>query len=180
MLDQVLVRRYARGLVGALGGESEFAVVLRELSALRGLLQTNRELSAILENPFVAKKKKNQIIKDILAASPPSGKTARFLDVLIEHNRLGLLDGILLIVPALWRESEGVQTFEVSSSVPLAPAQKDKLQGELVRLEGRPVFLEFRIDPGLVGGLSVRKGNIIYDASVQGRLAKLKEKMIEG
>lgn len=180
MLDQVLIRRYARGLVGALGGEPEFAAVLRELSAFRGLLQTNRELSAVLENPFIAKKKKDQIIRNILAASPPSGKTVRFLDVLIEHDRLGLLSDILRVVPDLWRERQGVQTFEVSSSVPLIPVQKEKLQHELERLEKRPVFLEFRIDPGLVGGLSVRKGNIIYDASVRGRLAKLKEKMIEG
>ncbi len=180
MPDQILVRRYARGLVGALAEEPEFAAVLQELSAFCRLLQTNRELAAVLENPFVAKKKKDKIIKDILAASPPGGKTMRFLGVLIEHNRLGLLDDILLAVPELWRERQGVQTFEVSSTVPLSAAQTERLRRELERLEQRPVFLEFRIDPALVGGLSVRKGNTIYDASVQGRLDKLKEKMMEG
>ena len=180
MRNQVLVRRYARGLVGALRGESELAEMHRELSEVASLLRTNLQLAAILKSPFVPKKKKNQIIRDILAASPPGAKAARFLDVLIEHKRLDILEDVLLVVPALWRERQGVQTFEVSSAVSVTPQQKKRLQAELERLEGKPVFLEYRVDPGLVGGLSLRKGNIIYDVSVQGRLAKLKEKMIEG
>ena len=180
MRKETLVSRYARGLVGALRGESELAVVLRELAAVAGLLRTNAELAAVLKNPFVPRKNRNQIIRDTLAACPRCAKAGRFLELLIEHNRLGLLDDILLVVPALWRERQGVGTFEVSSAVSITPRQRERLQAELERLEEGPVFLEYRLDPGLVGGLSLRKGNIIYDVSLQGRLAKLKEKMIEG
>jgi F-type H+-transporting ATPase subunit delta len=180
MQNQVLVRRYARGLVGALRGEPELAEVHRELSAVGGLLRMDLELAAILKNPFVPRKNRNQIIHDVLAACPMGEKSARFVDLLIEHNRLDLLDDILQEVPALWRARQGVPTFEVSSAVPVTPRQKERLQAELERLEGGPVFLEYRIDPEVVGGLSLRKGNIILDVSVTGRLAKLKEKMIEG
>ncbi len=180
MQNPVLVRRYARGLVGALREESELEAVHRELSAVSRLVRTNLELAAVLKSPFVPKKKKDRIIKDILAASPPGPKSSRFLGLLLEHNRLDVLEDILLAVPALWREGHGVPTFEVSSAVPVTPQQQERLKTELERLEGGPVFLEYRVDPGLVGGLSLRKGNIIYDVSVEGRLAKLKEKMIEG
>jgi F-type H+-transporting ATPase subunit delta len=180
MRNQVLVRRYARGLVGALREESELNAVHRELSAVSRLLRTNLELAAVLKSPFVPKKNKDQIIKDILAATPPGPKTSRFLGLLLEHNRLDILEDILNVVPALWRERQGVQTFEVSSAIPVTPQQKERLRAELERREGRPVFLEYRVDAGLVGGLSLRKGNIIYDVSVEGRLEKLKEKMIEG
>jgi F-type H+-transporting ATPase subunit delta len=180
MKNPTLVKRYARGLVGALHEESEFAAVHGELSAYQGVLKTNIELANILKSPFVPKKKKNQIIKNILAASPPTEKTARFLDVLVEHNRLDILEDVLLALPPLWQETQGVQMFEVSSAFSLTSEQKDRLRAELERLEGKPVFLDYRIDPGLVGGLSLRKGNVIYDVSIEGRLAKLKEKMIEG
>ena len=88
------------------------------------------------------------------------------------------LNGIFLNLKG--RESQGIETFEVSSAVPVAPPQRLRLQAELEQREGRPVFLEYRIDPGLVGGLSLRKGNIILDVSLRGRLAQLKERLIEG
>lgn len=180
MKSEALVKRYARGLVGALHEESEFAAVHGELSAFQGLLKTNIELTNILKSPFVPKKKKDQIITNILAAATFSEKTGRFLDVLVAHNRLNILDDILLAVPVLWREGQGVQAFEVSSAFSLTPQQKERLKAELERLEEKPVFLDYRLDTGLVGGLSLRKGNVIYDVSIQGWLTKLKEKMIEG
>jgi F-type H+-transporting ATPase subunit delta len=180
MKNPTLARRYAKGLVGALHQESEYAAVYAELSAIGSLLEASRELPKVLESPFVPKKKKDQIIRNILAASPPSEKTARFLDLLLAHNRLDVLAEILRAVPLLWKERQGVQTFEVNSAVSLTDQQRERLRAQLERLEGNPVFLDYRIDPGLVGGLSLRKGNVIYDASIQGRLAKLKQKMIEG
>ena len=180
MKNPTLVRRYAAGLVGALRDEAEFRSVLGELEALRRLLATNRELAGVLHSPFVPGKKKNQIIKGILAASPLGDKTERFLGVLVEHGRLDILEDVLLAVPELWRERHGVETIEVSSAFALTPGQMARLQSELERREGKPVYLSYRIEPGLVGGLSLKKGNVIYDVSIQGRLAKLKEKMMEG
>ena len=110
------------------------------------------------------------------ALGPALGGT-RFFPYASEEEAL---EDVLRLVPELWRESQGIETFEVSSAVPVAPPQRLRLQAELERREGRPVFLEYRIDPGLVGGLSLRKGNIILDVSLRGRLAQLKERLIEG
>jgi F-type H+-transporting ATPase subunit delta len=180
MKNPTLVKRYARGLVGALRDEPEFALVHGELLAFQALFKTNPELTKVLESPFVPSKKKNQIITGILAASPLSAKTVRFLGLLVEHGRLDILEEVLLEAPLLWKEKQGIQTFEVSSAYSLTDEQKERLQVELERREGKPVSLGFVIEPGIVGGLLLRKGNVIYDISIQGRLAKLKEKMIEG
>ena len=51
---------------------------------------------------------------------------------------------------------------------------------KLELLENKPVFLKYRSDPSLVGGLSIRKGNIVYDVSIRGNLGRLKENIIEG
>ncbi|MGB7296878.1 MAG: ATP synthase F1 subunit delta [Candidatus Aminicenantales bacterium] len=176
----ILVKIYAQGLVNALGDDAEFAVVSRELADFGEKIVNHPALKEILASPFVAGRKKAQVIQEILAVSGFAGKTQRFILLLREHNRLGLLGDIQEALPVVWHESRGLATFEVSSVVSLSEAQKKGLQKELERLEGRPVFLRFLIDPGLVAGLSLRKGNLIYDASVKGQLAKIKERISEG
>lgn len=176
----ILAKRYTQGLVGALKDEPEFLAVSRELAEFCELLSTHGALKDSLASPFVAARKKAQVIKDVLAHSGVTDKTSRFVHLLLEHNRLGLLEDILEALPALWNERRGVATIEVSSVVALADAQKKRLQAELERLEGRPVSLRFSIDRGLLAGFSLKKGNLIYDASLKGQLARIKERISEG
>jgi F-type H+-transporting ATPase subunit delta len=68
----------------------------------------------------------------------------------------------------------------VSSVVPLNDTQKKRLEEKLLKLEKRPVSLSYIIDPSLVAGLSIREGNIVYDASLHGDLERLKQKISEG
>lgn len=180
MKNLILVKRYTQGLVGALKDEAEFSAVNRELAEFRQLVSSHGALKGTLASPFVAARKKIQVIRDVLAVSGFTGKTSRFVLLLLGHGRLNLLGDILEELPVLWNERRGVATFEVSSVVALAEAQKKRLQAELERLEGRPVFLRYSLDPGLVAGFSLQKGNVTYDASLRGDLAKIKERISEG
>ncbi len=180
MKRQILVKRYAQGLIGALRDDREFQQIARELDAFHGLFSSHPDLGEVMTNPFIAAKKKSRIIADILSASAFSPKTTRFLTLLLNHHRLDLLGDLLKALPLFWNERQGVATFEVSSVVALSEAQRRKLAEELERLEKRPVSLNYRVDPDLVAGLSLKKGNLVYDASFRGYLSKLKEKIIEG
>lgn len=180
MKNPVLVKRYTQGLVGALKDEAEFVAASRELVEFQDLLSGHGALKETLANPFVAARKKAQVIRDVLARSGFSDKTSRFILLLLEHGRLDLLGDTMEVLPIIWNERRGVATFEVRSVVTLAESQKQRLQAELERLEGRPVFLRYSIDPALVAGFALQKGNVIYDASVRGYLAKIKETISEG
>jgi F-type H+-transporting ATPase subunit delta len=180
MIKLILVKRYAQALAGSLGDDAEFAAVSRELAEFQERISSHTALKGILASPFVAVRKKTRVIQDILAALDFRGKTRRFILLLLENSRLDILGDILEELPALWNERRGVTTFDISSVVSLGDGQKKKLQEKLERLEGRPVFLRYSIDPGLVAGLSLKKGNLIYDASVKGNLAKIKERISEG
>ena len=68
-------------------------------------------------------------------------------------------------------------TYEAASAVPMTEPQKDRLRRSLEAREGKPVRLVFKVEPGLVGGLAVRRGHIVYDASVEGELDALKERL---
>jgi F-type H+-transporting ATPase subunit delta len=180
MKNQLLVKKYTQGLVGALEDETEFRRVQGEIEGLLGLMRSRDDLRRVLSNPFLNARKKAGIVRGIAGRMGWLDKTIRFLSLVVEHGRLEILPDIAAAVPAAWNERQGVLTFEVSSVVPLTEEQKDRLKAELERLEKKPVSLDFQRDPELIGGLSLRKENIVYNVSVEGDLLRLKEKIQEG
>lgn len=180
MKSQILVKRYTLGLVNSIKDETEFSALLGGLSAFSELLQAYRKLKDTLFSPFLPTSRKMQIAQELLASESVRKKAERFILLLVENNRLELLPGIIESLPDVWNEEKGVDTYEVASVVPLSDGQRRKLKVKLERLEKKPVLLKYRIDPELVGGLLIKRKNIVYDISIKGSLLKLKEKIIEG
>ncbi len=175
MKNELLAKRYTVGLANALPEEAEFRAVLREVEEFLGILQGHERLRILLVRPFVSSTKKAVIMEEILDREKCREKTRRFLRMLIRHQRLALLPEIVRALPSRWKELHGIRTFEVRSVVPLSDGQKSLLEAELSRLEKGPVSCAYAIDPALVGGLFIRKGNRVYDASVKGEIERLKE-----
>jgi len=180
MKNQLLANKYSRGLVGALKDEAEFRRVQGEIESFVGLMRSREDLRSALSNPLLSTNRRTGIVRDILGRMGCLEKTVRFLTLVARHGRLEILPEIAAGAPAAWNEKQGVLTFEVLSVVPLTDQQKNRLKAELERLEKKFVSLAFRADPTIIGGLSLKKGNIVYDASVEGDLLKLKEKIQEG
>jgi F-type H+-transporting ATPase subunit delta len=180
MRNHILVHKYAQGLVQAMAGEAEFEGVRSELGAFVELCAGRKDLRDALASPFVPPEKKAAILADVLKACRAGEKTARFLSLILDHKRLDLLRDIAAALPETWNESRGIATFEVASVIPLTDLQARRLRETLEAAEGGPVRLAFKIDPGIVGGLSLRKGHIVYDVSIQGNLDQLKEQIQQG
>ncbi|NTV81398.1 MAG: ATP synthase F1 subunit delta [Candidatus Aminicenantes bacterium] len=177
MKNLALVKKYAQGLVQAVGDEKEFVSVGDEVRAFLGLFDLREDLHKALVSPFVNARKRLAVLEGVLARLGTGPKASRFLTLLLHHKRLDLLAAIVDALPEAWSERRGVVTYEVTSAVPLTAAQKDRLARGLEVSERRPVRLVARTDPAVVGGLAVRKGHIVYDASVEGRLAAIQERL---
>jgi len=177
MRNQTLIRRYAEGLVKSIQSRMEFDSLYAELQEFYRFLSSHAKLQDVLVSPLLSVTKKKEIAAQVLQHFPAGIKPKRFLLILVENNRLFLLAEILAHLPDLWNKEQGISSFEVSSVVPLSTNQKKKLEEKLSLLEQRPVVLTFKNDAALIGGLSIRKGNIVYDASIQGDLERLKQKI---
>jgi len=180
MKNQVLVKRYGLGFLSASATQEEYTSLFHELEEFHGLIKQEKSLREALTSPFIPASKKQKIAQEILEHIKAQPKVSRFLQLLIENERFELLPEILVILPELWNEERGIVTFEVTSVVPLKEEQKQALQTKLEIIEKGPVALKYKQDPSLLGGLCLRKGNIVYDASLKGDLEKLKAKIIEG
>lgn len=180
MKNLKLIKKYTQGLVDATAGEKEFLNLKKELSDFSKFLNKQKKLREVLSSPFLSRNKKIKLVNDILKRKKLSPKATRFIMILFENNRIELLLEILDYFPILWNEKKGIFTYEVASVVPLKPIQKKRLEKKLEVLENKRVFLRYTIDPELLGGLVIKKGNIVYDISLKGNLTRMKEEIIQG
>lgn len=180
MRNQILIKRYTQGLVNSIKDETEFSTLSRDLSDFQRHLHEQKELRNVLISPFLSATKRVKIADEFLSKTSYRGKTKRFIRLLVENSRLELLSEIMDCLPEAWNEEKGIDTYEVASVVPLSKSQRKRLAEKLEALEKKPVVLKFRIDPELLGGLWIKRRNIVYDISLKGYLTKLKEKISEG
>lgn len=177
MRSLALVHRYTDGLARALKDDREYGAVGGEIRAFLDIFRSREDLRRALISPFVNARKREVLLGEVLARLGTGPKASRFLGLLQQHKRMELLPEIFEALPGAWAEKQGFVTYEVASAVPLTAAQQDRLARNLEASEGRPVRLLFKADPGLLGGLTVRKGHIINDASVEGELAAIIEQL---
>jgi len=177
MKNLPLVKKYAEGLVRALDDEKEYASLGAEVRAFLEIFASRDDLRRALVSPFVKARKREAILGEVLTLAGTGPKAVRFLKLLQHHKRMELLPEIVAALPEAWSEMHGVVTYEVASAVTLTDAQRDRLARSLEAFEKKPVRLVLKTDPGLVGGVAVRKGHIVYDASVAGELNALQERL---
>jgi F-type H+-transporting ATPase subunit delta len=180
MKKRVLVKRYVQGFLNTVKDEGEYQALYQELLGFHELLATQEEMRETLLSHFLPTSKKVELAGELLTKASYQRKNLRFILLLIENGRFELFPEMLESLPEFWNKSKGVSTYEVTSVVPLTEDQKSRLAKKLEWLAKKPVFLKYRRDPSLIGGISVQKGNIIYDASIKGNLERLKQLIIEG
>lgn len=179
MKASALVKRYAHGLVAACREEDEFKSILAELKEISQLFQSHRELKWVIENPFIPRTKKKKVVEEIIDRLKPLPKVERFLLLINDHERLNFLKEIVDYLPYAWLEKQGVAIFEVRSAVPLEKEEVEAIRKNLAALEATPVHLDLIVDPAILAGLQIRKGNVVYDASIKGQLNKIREILSE-
>jgi F-type H+-transporting ATPase subunit delta len=157
MVNKTLVRRYTRGLVNSISNEDEFGVISGQLLDFQKFVSGQKQLQQILFKSVLPASRKRAIGEEILEKKDFHPKVQRLLLLLIENDRLKLLPDILDHLPDMWNSEQGISSFEISSVISLSDSQKKVLAEKLEKLEKRPVFLKYKIDPGLIGGVSLRQ-----------------------
>jgi F-type H+-transporting ATPase subunit delta len=178
MIPTEVARRYARALF-ELGLENQnLDALTRELSDAASAYESSAELRSALDNPLVALDAKRAILTD-LAQAIGAGPTAKHtLLMLGDRRRVKALPDIARGLRELADGQRGVQRADVMSAHPLSPETADKLRAELERITGRRIALEVRVDASLLAGVIARIGDTIYDGSLRGRMATLKNNLL--
>ena len=176
---QRVARVYAEALLNAADKQGQSDQVLESLESLtRDLFPAEPQFEAFLSSSAVGRERKAHVIDKVF-----EGKSSQvfvdFLKVLNQHERLELLRPILAAAKELRDERAKRVRVQVRSAVPLADAETNRLVEQLrAALKLEPV-LQTEVDENLLGGVVVKVGDWLYDASVRARLDSIRNQLIE-
>jgi F-type H+-transporting ATPase subunit delta len=172
------VSTYAEALFEAARERDELEEVLEELEEFGTALEESEELRLFYYGSQISEREKRRAIDALTEGMTLT--TRNFLKVLSDNGREENFEEILLRYEELVKEYLGKVEVAVTTAVELSEDQLDRMRERLGRsLEGREVILQTSVDPNILGGAVFRYGGRMIDSSVRGRLASLREEMLE-
>ncbi|MGA9119316.1 MAG: ATP synthase F1 subunit delta [Bacteroidota bacterium] len=167
--------RYAHALMEVAEEQNSVDRIADDMAMIGRSLAASRELQVFLGSPVVPEVKKMSALKELFSAKV-NALTAMFLELLVRKGREVHLQEIVEQFLVLRDEVRGIMRVDVTSVVPLDKKQEELLTAELGRRTGKTVKFRLHSDPALMGGLLVRIGDTVLDASVRRQLERLRER----
>jgi F-type H+-transporting ATPase subunit delta len=170
-----LAQVYARALF-EVGEEQGKVEELREqLGQFADALEQNRELKLFFFSPYFSTAEKQQALGGLLEGAEEA--FVGFLDLLIENHRMPVIFRVRREYERLWAEANRVLPVQVTSAIELDEATTQSIGASIGQSTSRKVTLSTRVDPDILGGIVVRVGNSILDASIRSRLEQLRKQV---
>lgn len=167
--------KYAKGLFTVakeLNKTKEFG---EELNQIKNLLLQMPDIFSALQNPIYPPDFKMEIIEEILKVIKVDPEIKKFLHLLIERRRIQYIKEIVSMYQELLDEELNIARGEVISVYPLSLEEKRELEETLKEYLKKEVILEPKIDPEIIGGIKIRIGDLVFDATLKTYLGKFKE-----
>ena len=171
-----VARRYAHALMDVAREQQAVDATSESLDLVGRAMAASRELQMLLASPLVAEGRKASVMRALFERRIDR-LPMEFIDLLIRKHRERNLQEVIVQFHALRDELQNVVTVDVTAAVPLRPEQEQALREELERRTGKHVRLRLTSDPTVMGGLVVKIGDTVLDASVAHQLARLREQL---
>ena len=172
-------RRYAEAAFELAERDGAVDAWSRDLALAAGLARDERVARAVDSPaaPFAARRKAVEQLMDKLGVSTGARNLALLL---AQRGRFASLPEVSAEYDGLVRDSRGIVAATVTTPTPLAKKELAAIQVRVERIAGAGVELAAETDPTLLGGLTLRIGDRLIDDSLQGRLARLRGRLIQG
>jgi F-type H+-transporting ATPase subunit delta len=137
------------------------------------------EVLGILRNPARPLDDRVQLVETLLAKRVPA-PVLKLVGLLVKRGKVDRLATVAAEYRRLLNKERGIVQAVASVASPLNATETHALERKVAQMTGKTVDLRVEVDESLIGGLTVRVGDTLYDASVRGRLERLRERLVAG
>ena len=167
---------YARSLFEVATEHDKLDVVRDQLAEFAEALDASHELQMFFFSPYFSTDEKQAGLRRTVTDADES--FLNFLSLLLENHRMPVIFRVRREYDRLWREANQLLAVQITSAVQLDPSVAERVGDEIGRQTGRTVELTSNVDPEILGGIVVRVGNSIIDASIRTRLDNLRKQVV--
>ncbi len=168
-----LADRYAAALFDLADERKELDTVAADLRQLRDMILGSADLRRLVRSPVLSRAEQAKAIGAVAESAGISQLTRNFLGLIAQNRRLFALPAMIEAYLAQLAARRGEVTAQVVAAQPLTPAQEAAVNEQLRKAVGSKVAVEVRVDPSLLGGMIVKVGSRMVDASVRSKLQRL-------
>jgi F-type H+-transporting ATPase subunit delta len=168
---------WARALFEVAKEKDALDEVRDELATFDDALNQNRDLAVFFFSPyFSTEEKKNGLERAVTGASPT---LMNFLEALIERQRMPAIFRIKTRYDQMWEDERDLLPVEVTSAIELDKSTVSNIGERIGEQTKRTVELSSKVDPDILGGIVLRVGNVVLDASIRNRLEQLRKQVAQ-
>jgi len=166
---------YARALFAAAKEHDVLDDVHDQLGQFAHALNDSRDLMRFFFSPYFSSEEKKEALARAVKDADP--RFMNFLEALIERHRVPVLFRIRDQFEQLWEDERALLPVVLTSAIDLDEQTVREIGEQVGRQTGRTVELSSHVDPDILGGIVLRVGNVILDASIQNRLEQLRKQV---
>ena len=150
------------------------------LDGFLGLLDGSEDLQRLVANPVFTAEEQVNAVGAILKKAEITGIAANFISLVASKRRLFLVRSMVAGYKALLAEKNGIVSAEITVAAPLSDTNRAAVLAALEGQAGKKVALSEKVDASIIGGLVVKMGSRMIDASLKTKLSALKLAMNQG
>jgi ATP synthase F1 delta subunit len=166
---------YARSLFQVAQEQDKLDAIRDQLVEFADALSQSREMQQFFFSPYFSTKEKEEGLEKVVSGAEDA--MLNFLKLLIENHRMPLLFRVRAEFDELWEQENKLLPVQVTSAVELDKRTVKQIGDRISEQTDRKVDLSSRVDPEILGGIVVRVGNSVLDASIRNRLEQLRKQV---
>lgn len=170
-------RRYAGALFELASDKGDLATIAADLNAFVDLAAHSEDLTRLLDSPVFAREDKVKALTDLAAKADLSKTTTGFLGTMAENGRAAEIIAAARAFDALYADQRGIERAVAITAADMSADQRGRLEKALAKALGSDVELTTEVDPAIVGGIQLRIGSQLIDASTASKLERMNTAM---